>query len=301
MGQIYLAPLESITGHVFRQAYHRHINPNIDKYFSPFISPNQNSCFTSRERRDVLPENNEGIYLVPQILTKDKVRFVDTVKELKAYGYQEVNLNLGCPSPTVTTKKKGSGMLGDLEQLKDFLDYIFDKSQVDISVKTRIGIEDEAEWEPLYELFQQYPMKELIIHARLQQDFYGGCARMEAFNRVKENTNFPLCYNGDIFTQEDYNKVHCDRVMLGRGILRHPALSLELMGKEDTSDFWGFHDALVEGYTKEMSGDYPVIQKMKELWTHMITQFPDTKKELKAIKKAKHRQEYEAAVNALRY
>ena len=300
MAQLYLAPLESITGFVFRNAYHKHINSKIDKYFSPFISPNQNACITNRERKDILPENNEGINLVPQILTKDAHRFVDTAIELQKYGYEEVNLNLGCPSPTVTTKKKGSGMLEDLKALEEFLDIIFDKCPVKVSIKTRLGIEKEEEWEPLYELYKKYPMTELIVHARLQQDFYGGKARSEAFEKISKESPFPLCYNGDIFTKADYDKIDCDRVMVGRGVLRNPALSLELMGLKDTADFWGFHDELVENYCRELSGDYPVIQKMKELWSHMITSFPEAEKELKAIKKAKHRKDYEAAVMRLR-
>lgn len=307
MEKIYLAPLEGITGHVFRSAYHNCINPHIDKYFTPFISPNQNRCMSEREKRDILPENNRGIVLVPQILTKDANRFLETARELKEYGYTEVNLNLGCPSPTVTTKKKGAGMLADLTELKRFLDDVFTNPPVEISIKTRLGIEKEEEWEPLLELYNRYPVKELIVHARLLKDFYGGKPRREAFGLAMTKSVHPLCYNGDIFSQEDYRSVQSEYdgtdVMLGRGILFHPALSVEIMrgdgcnGEPDFGpDFWAFHDQLVEGYRKELSGDAQVIQKMKELWSYMITDFPDSGKIIKKIKKAGNLKEYMAAV-----
>ena len=328
MEKIYLAPLEGITGHVFRSAYHNCINPHIDKYFTPFISPNQNRCMSGREKRDILPENNRGIVLVPQILTKDSNRFLETARELKEYGYTEVNLNLGCPSPTVTTKKKGAGMLADLTELKRFLDDVFTNPPVEISIKTRLGIEKEEEWEPLLELYNRYPVKELIVHARLLKDFYGGKPRREAFGLAMTKSVHPLCYNGDVFTQEDYLQLQKEyrksrghqlqdleisgmekvNVMLGRGILFHPALSVEIMRGEECNgkpdfrpDFWAFHDQLVEGYGKELSGDAQVIQKMKELWGYMITDFPDSGKLIKKIKKAGNLKEYTAAVRQLTF
>lgn len=344
MGKIYIAPLEGITGHVFRQAYHTCINPHIQKYFTPFISPNQNRCMSGREKRDILPENNKGIALIPQILTKDPKRFLDTARELKEYGYTEVNLNLGCPSPTVTTKKKGAGMLADLSELERFLDAIFTNPPVEISIKTRLGIEKEEEWEPLLELYNRYPVKELIVHARLLKDFYKGTPRYGAFQLAMEKSVHPLCYNGDIFTLEEYQRRQKDfalareswqqserletnnagdlTVMLGRGILFHPWLSVEIMeqpaycdvsaraGQDYRSsdlqpdehnpytqpDFRAFHDMLVEGYERELSGDSQVIQKMKELWGYMIADFPNSEKTAKRIKKARNLQEYKAAV-----
>ncbi|MGN0170810.1 MAG: tRNA dihydrouridine synthase [Lachnospiraceae bacterium] len=303
MGKIYIAPLEGITGHVFRQAYHTCINPHIQKYFTPFISPNQNRCMSGREKRDILPENNKGITLIPQILTKDPKRFLDTARELKEYGYTEVNLNLGCPSPTVTTKKKGAGMLADLSELERFLDAIFTNPPVEISIKTRLGIEKEEEWEPLLELYNRYPVKELIVHARLLKDFYKGTPRYGAFQLAMEKSVHPLCYNGDIFTLEEYQRRQTGNltVMLGRGILFHPSLSVEIMEQPAycEPDFRAFHDMLVEGYERELSGDSQVIQKMKELWGYMIADFPNSEKTAKRIKKARNLQEYKAAVAKL--
>lgn len=237
MTKIYMAPLEGVTGYIFRRAYHETINPHMDGYMTPFISPNQNSCMNTREKKDVDPANNEGLNVVPQILTKSAERFVETTEILKKMGYQEVNLNLGCPAPTVTTKKKGAAMLGDLAYLESFLDEIFEKTTLPVSIKTRLGIEDAKEWIPLLELYKKYPVKNLIIHARLLKDFYTNIPNLEAVKWAKENCDIPLCYNGDIFSLKDYERVH-DRlgdevdVMLGRGLLRNPFLTVAIMQKQ---------------------------------------------------------------------
>lgn len=296
--KLYMAPLEGITGHIFRRAYHQHINGEMDKYFTPFLSPNQNQCMSNRERKDILPENNPGMNLVPQILTKDAGRFVDTAKELSEYGYREVNLNLGCPSRTVVTKRKGAGMLADVEVLERFLDEIFSKCPLEISVKTRLGISSESEWEKLFSLFSHYPMKELIVHARLLDDFYSGPVRSHCFYEACTEARFPLVFNGDIFSEEDAEAIACETLMLGRGLLRNPMLSLEIQGRKG-GDLVAFHNQLLADYEKEMSGETPALQKMKELWSHLILAYPDAKKEYKAIRKSKTIAEYELAVSRI--
>ncbi len=300
MEKLYFAPMEGVTGYVYRNAYHKYINNTIDKYYTPFISPNQNTLMTNREKNDVLPENNHGIPVVPQILSKDATLFVETAKELKEMGYQEVNLNLGCPSRTVVTKGKGAGMLQDLDNLKRFLDEIFEKTPMEISIKTRMGMEREEEMEPLLTLYNTYPVKEIILHARLLEDYYSGEPRREAYKRAKEISKHPLCYNGDINTVEDYEKLPESHIMVGRGCLRRPELSLELQGKEEKGDFWSFHQALLEGYIKEMSGETPVLFKMKELWGYMGSSFLNAEKIMKQIKKAKKIKDYQNAVNQLK-
>ena len=166
--KIYLAPLEGITGWIFRSAVHECFG-GFDKYFVPFIKPNQMGHFSAREKKDILPDHNRGMYTVPQILTNRAEDFLRTAKKLEEYGYSEVNLNLGCPSKTVVTKGRGSGFLAYPEQLERFLDEIFDKCGIRISVKTRLGMDDPREFERLLTIYIRYPMEELIIHPRVQR------------------------------------------------------------------------------------------------------------------------------------
>ena len=195
--KIYLAPLEGITGWIFRSAVHECFG-GFDKYFVPFIKPNQMGHFSAREKKDILPDHNRGMYTVPQILTNRAEDFLRTAKKLEEYGYSEVNLNLGCPSKTVVTKGRGSGFLAYPEQLERFLDEIFDKCEIRISVKTRLGMDDPREFERLLEIYNRYPMEELIIHPRVQKEFYKSTPDLGAFAAAADSSRSPVCYNGDI-------------------------------------------------------------------------------------------------------
>lgn len=303
---IYFAPLEGITGYVYRNAYQTYF-PYIDKYFTPFISPNQNRAMSPKEIRDILPENNKGMYLVPQILTNRADYFVKTAKELKdTYGYEEVNLNLGCPSGTVVTKGKGAGFLAKKDELNIFLEEIFDKSDIKISVKTRIGKDSSDEFYKLIKIFNKYPLHELIIHPRIQTDFYKNKPNMKIFTDATVLSVNPLCYNGDVFTLQDYQNIsnkfpQLKAVMLGRGLLMNPNLSGIITSDRiiDKKKLKEFHDKLYTDYRQVLSGDTNVLYKMKELWFHMIHMFSNNEKYMKKIRKAARLCDYEEVIERL--
>ena len=165
--RLYLAPLEGITGWIYRSAVYECFG-GFDKYFVPFIRPNQMGHFSAREKKDILPAHNAGMRTVPQILTNQAGDFLRTAAKLKEYGYEEVNLNLGCPSKTVVTKRRGAGFLAEPERLEAFLDEIFGKCPIRISVKTRLGMEEPGEFTRLLKIYNKYPMEELIIHPRVK-------------------------------------------------------------------------------------------------------------------------------------
>ena len=302
----YLAPLEGITTYIYRRAYHAHYRA-MDKYFTPFLVPHTKKDFNTREKNDILPEHNQGMYLVPQILANDAEGFLNTVEKLKAYGYGEVNLNLGCPSKTVVSKGRGSGFLYYTDELDRFLDEIYTKADIKISVKTRIGKYGADEWGKLLEIYNQYPLEELIVHPRIQQQFYKGKPDLDAFEDAMRECRCPLCYNGDIYTVEDMNKIKerftgLSCVMLGRGILRNPELT-ELIGsgedRVDARKLRAFHDQIYEDYQEVSCGDKNVLFKMKELWCYLEMLFPDQEKLLKKIRKAEKLDRYESVVDEL--
>lgn len=195
----YMAPMEGLTGYVYRNAYHKFFRP-MDRYFTPFIA---NRKMSSGEIRDLLPEHNEGMHVVPQILTNRSADFLAVAKEIAQYGYDTVNLNVGCPSGTVVAKGRGAGLLEDPETLDRFLYEIFAGYDGRISVKTRIGMEDEEEWKDILAVYEKYPLEELIIHPRVRRDFYKGKPRLDAFSYAMEESGHRLCYNGDICSAED--------------------------------------------------------------------------------------------------
>ena len=301
----YLAPMEGITGFIYRNSYEKFFG-GIDKYFAPFVVPNSSKSLKTKELRDVLPENNKGINLVPQILTNDSEGFILTAKKLKDLGYNEINLNLGCPSGTVVGKKRGAGFLAHREELDKFLEEIFKINHMKISIKTRLGMDKPEEFYELIKIYNKYPMEELIIHPRTRQDFYGNKPNLEVFKDAISLSKNTVCYNGDIFTLEDHNKLveefkEVDKIMLGRGILANPALMNEILNNEfmDKKVLKEFHDEIFSKYREVFNEDRNAMFRMKELWGYMIYMFSNNKKYAKKIKKAQKVVDYNQVVTSL--
>ena len=301
----YLAPMEGITGYVYRNFYEKFFH-NIDKYFTPFIVSNRGTSLKGKELRDVLPENNKGMKIVPQILTNDSEGFINTSKKLQQLGYNEVNLNLGCPSGTVVLKNRGSGFLAKREELDIFLDEIFKIDGMKISIKTRIGKDSPDEFYELIKIYNKYPLEELIIHPRIQKDFYRNKPNLQVFKDALSLSTNPVCYNGDIFTAHDINKFmkafpEVNTVMLGRGILANPGLIDEIKNNTniDKKVLKDFHDEILYKYIELFNEDKNAIFRMKELWGYMIYIFSDNKKYAKKIKKSQNLSDYNQAVLSL--
>ena len=301
----YFAPMEGLTGYIYRNAHNAFFN-KIDKYFSPFIVANQSNSFKTRELNDILPENNQGLVLIPQLLTNNAKDFIHTSKKIKQLGYNEINLNLGCPSGTVVSKNKGSGFLSKTEELNVFFEEVFSQATTKISVKTRIGKDQPEEFYNLIEIFNKYPIEELIIHPRTQKDFYKNKPNLKIFKDALILSKNPVCYNGDIFTVKDYKEFSTDfhsveTLMIGRGLLANPGLisDIENNTKLEKKLLKDFHDKIYEDYKKILFGDRNVLFKMKELWFYMMPMFSDNAKYAKKIRKSERLYDYDEAVLSL--
>lgn len=303
--RIDMAPMEGVTNYVYRWAFAQ-VYTGIDRYYTPFISPNQNYSFTGKEWNEVNPANNEGMTVVPQLLTNKADHFLWACGELKKLGYPEVNLNLGCPSGTVVAKKKGSGFLTMPRELDQFLEEVFARAEVKVSVKTRLGKLNPEEFEEILSIYNKYPISELIIHPRVQKEFYKGHAHREWFDYAAAHTSLPLCYNGDLFTPAEVRQVEADYprltgVMLGRGLVANPALAREAGGGQlrDLDQLKEFHDLMYRRFCQVLSGERPVLCRMKELWVYMMAPFTNGEKYLKRLRKAERLKDYEAVVEEL--
>ena len=304
--KLYLAPMEGITTYIYRNAYARYFG-GIDKYFTPFIASKK---MNRRELNEILPEHNAGIVVVPQILTNRADEFLQITEKIAEYGYETVNLNLGCPSGTVTSRKRGAGFLSVPDALDSFLYEIYDKSPLKISIKTRIGMESLDEWEHILSIYQKYPIEELIIHPRLQKELYKFTPHKEAYlTAAKMLPEIPLCYNGDITSERSLQALlavspQTSCVMMGRGILRNPSLTAQLKKSDSqtrcTKDtLKAFHNEIFDNYAAQMAGETPTLFKMKDLWTYLSESFQESDKYLKKIRKASGYAEYKLAVNTL--
>lgn len=301
----YLAPLEGVTNYIYRNAYHTHFE-KLDKYYTPFISTNQHNSFSTKDLKEILPENNKGLYTVPQILSNKSEDFIRAANSISKYGYTEINLNLGCPSNTVVAKNKGSGFLYHTEALDRFLDEIYSQATMKISIKTRLGKYSADEFYELVKIYSQYPLEELIIHPRIQKDMYRNVPNLEVFSQTLASIKCPVCYNGDIFTTDDYQSITdkfptVDLMMLGRGIIGNPALIGQIKNESmpDIATFRSFHDTLYQNYKEVMHGEKNILYKMKSLWFYMIHIFSDNKKVIKSIKKCERLSDYDLIIEKL--
>ena len=282
--------------------------PGCDRYYTPFIAVNSTHSFKTREKKELYPGNNAGIFVVPQLLTNDADAFLWAADAIRSSGYKEMNFNLGCPSPTVVTHGKGAGFLMDPEKLDRFFETVFSKMAPDIllSVKTRLGMEDEEEAEALLTVYNRYPIDRLIVHPRLRKDYYKGRVRLDAFGDLLTSSRHPVIYNGDIFTTKDAEAVRkafpgIRGVMCGRGLLMNPSLARELKGGEPftKSELKGYHDLLIDFWLADIPEFSGVIGKMKEIWHYLGPAFRESEKRLKKIRKSRRKEEYLAAVEEL--
>lgn len=305
--ELYFAPMEGVTGPQFRRAHHKYFS-GVDQYYLPFISPTQDHIFTPRELRNVGPQANEGIPVVPQLLTKNGEDFIWAAKELGKMGYREVNLNLGCPSGTVVAKGKGAGMLADPNTLNEFLETIFsaDLGGMAISVKTRLGLESPEEFPALAEVFARYPISLLILHPRVREDYYKVAVRKEEFEKALPQIHCPLCYNGALVHAEDCAWTAqafpmLQGLMMGQGLIADPALARKVRGGQPAGreELRAFHDELYQGYLRDFSSEKNTVFHMKELWSYFFRLFEGGEKLFKQIKKAQNGRSYESAVDQI--
>ena len=314
--KFYLAPMEEVTGYVFRKVY-AELFGCVDRYFTPFLTPAAKRALRKKEEREVDPANNPGVDLVPQLLANDSRLFLQGAMALYRLGYPEVNLNLGCPSKTVVPKRRGSGFLADPQELDDFFREVFEGRDVPaegedpgvkprISVKTRLGLSSPEEFGPILEIYNRYPLSEVILHPRVQSDFYDNRPDLEAFEFALTASRHPLCYNGDIRTREDFEKLTerfpaLGAVMIGRGLVANPGLVREIRtGQKVTlEELAEYERRLYEGYVEAFGGPHNALFKMKEVWYYLGDSFADADRERKRIRKAQTGEKYREAVDDL--
>lgn len=299
--RFYFAPLEGLTDRIYRRLHHKYF-PGITQYYTPFFSPTIHHSLTPRETKELPPADSLGFSVVPQLLTKVPDDFLWMAAQCRDLGYREVNLNLGCPSGTVTAKGKGSGMLKDPDDLCRFLDAIFTAAPTDISVKSRLGFSSPEEFPLLLEIFNRYPIKELILHPRVRSAFYSGSVDMDAFDHCVRHSRAPVCYNGNLCSKEQikalsqkFPQVHS--VMLGRGLIGDPGMLCP--GGTDRTVLEQFYGALLEEYLTAFGGTRNAMFRLKEHWRYLICKFENSEKLWNRLRKTTDLGEYQSITNEI--
>ena len=304
----YAAPMEGLTDRVWRQAHQNWFGADgaPERYYAPFLSPPENRVLIKKKMAELDPAANPGVPVIPQLLAKDGELAAWMILELRKLGYQEVNLNFGCPSGTVTAKGKGSGMLRDPEKLDAFLDAVFTQAGGPVSVKTRLGVVSAEEFGAILDIYNKYPICELTIHPRVMKQLYRGQADRKAFAEYLAACKAPVCYNGDVTTQEDLRALEqqfpqLSGIMVGRGLIADPALLRRARGGAAAAkeELRGYHDELYRGYTEAFGAASCAVSRMKAHWFYLIHQFEGAEKLEKPLRKAREGWEYETVVNQL--
>lgn len=270
--QFYFAPMEGLTDSVYRRLHHKYF-PGIHRYYMPFLSPTVHRCLTPREIRELPPADAEDFYAVPQLMTRCAEDFVWAARQCADLGYREVNLNAGCPSGTVVSKGKGSGMLGAPDALAHFLDEVCSRSPLPVSVKTRLGISNSNEFPALLEIYNQYPLCELIIHPRVRKQFYDGNVDKQMFSYAVENSRIPLCYNGNLASLKDIAVIEAEypsvsAVMLGRGLIGDPGMLSPVGTSSET--LAAFMEELLDTYIEVFGSGRNAMFRLKENWSFLL-------------------------------
>lgn len=314
--KILFAPLEGITGRVFRGVFHKHFS-GVYEYYTPFLTPKAKVGIDKKDRKEILPENNKEMKLIPQILSSDAEAFLLVCDKLKELGYDDVNLNLGCPSGTVVNKGRGAGALKDLESLEEFLSVLFDAGSrmgLKISIKSRIGYYRPEEFAEILEVFKKFPFYKLIIHPRTRMEFYKGEVHKEAFQEAMNmfaDRKEKLVFNGDILSVRDMEELKGEfpklsSFMIGRGFLRNPFLLEDILNGEVRENkeerkfrLRAYLEELYEAHKEEAGNERVGVLKMKEIWSYLGLSFEDENGCLKEIRKAKDGASYKSAVNVV--
>tara|TARA_R110000765_G_scaffold124118_3_gene221221 strand:- start:1424 stop:2368 length:945 start_codon:yes stop_codon:yes gene_type:complete len=303
------SPLQGFTDFRFRNAFHKYFG-GIDTYYAPYIRLNGKMVIKNSYQKDLQPENNTTLEVIPQVMTGDADEFLFVVKYIQSLGYKELNWNLGCPYPMVTKQGMGSGLICNPEKIEHILKRAHEETDVVVSMKMRMGYENAEEILDVFPILDSYPLKNIAIHARIGKQLYKGGVDLDAFQRCVESTKHKLYYNGDITTVAKFTEMKerfptIDHFMMGRGLIADPFLPS--MIKNNTSEYpkdrWKifseFHDTIYRQYDEALSGPTPIKMKMQGFWEYFSQATSNPQKAFKKIKKANNPKAYQQAVREI--
>ena len=303
------SPLQGFTDFRFRNAFHKHFG-GIDTFYSPYIKLNGKLVVKGSYERDILPENNTTLEVIPQLITNDAEEFLFVARYVQQFGYKELNWNLGCPYPMVAKCGMGSGLIKNTDQIEHILKRVHNETNIIVSMKMRMGYENPTEILDVFPILEQYPIKNIAIHARIGKQLYKGGVDLDSFQKCLDTSKQKIYYNGDITSVTKFNELQerfpsIEHWMIGRGLIADPFLPS--MIKNNTTEypknkleiFEAFHDEIYQEYDAYLSGPTPIRMKMLGFWEYFSESFSNPQKTFKKIKKAGNSKNYEIAVKEI--
>jgi len=285
-----LAPMQALTDVFFMNTYHRMFG-GFDEMMAPYIMASSNSPIKSGTLQKNFGTIDSGIKLIPQLLSNDAPAFLHYDQVFCDLGFDKMNWNLGCPYPFVTKKLRGSGLLSYPDKIDNILEQIMPKLNLRLSIKVRSGYSDEHELYKLTEVFNRYPVDELIIHPRTASQLYEGEANRVLFGEIYREFKMPVVYNGDIVSSHEVVQMQKDYpgikgFMIGRGAFINPFITMQINGVELTHDkklkkYREFYFELHHHYKQKKQS---FLGHMKELWSFFSQSFQNGSSYLFALR-----------------
>ncbi len=303
-----LAPMQGLTELMFRKVYNTCFPGALDLAISPFLSlTHGNLADAWKKIDDVLPEaNQDSIPVIPQILGKEPVEFVELANRLHEIGYTEVNWNIGCPMRRVTAKHRGSGILPYPDEVRSILDYIMPRLRPALSVKMRLGLHSPDEIFNLIPILNDYPLLNITIHPRTGKQQYSGQVDLDNFEQTLPLLKHQVIYNGDLCTVADYRRLRqrfpkIQHYMIGRGILYDPLLPLKIKNNHpaDLKATLLFVTALSDAINQLPIREESRMRKTKEYWCLVRRSLPITEQQATAVLRAQTPSETNTKLRAI--
>lgn len=304
--QIHFAPLQGYTDFEYRNVHSKHCG-GIDTYYTPFIRWEKGNI-RDKDIKDIMPENNCNLHLIPQILCSGTDEFNHLADIIQEHGYKEIDLNMGCPAPMQTKKSCGSGLLPHPELMKNLFDEMRKRSEVRFSAKMRLGLKQDNEWSALTDIINEAPLQHLCIHPRIGVQMYKGEVNHGVFHEMTEKIHLPVIYNGDLITMNDIAKIEANYpklhgVMIGRGLLARPTLAQEYTNKKEMPEnerraiILKMHEDILAYCTKKYKVDSQILLHIHAFWEYQESELG--RKIWKKIMKAGSMKNYLKAVKQI--
>lgn len=273
--QIHFAPIQGQTDYVYRNAHHTLIG-GVDCYYTPFVRW-EHGGIRKKDLRDINPQNNKDITLVPQIIAKDRDEMCQLCDIIQELGWKKIDINMGCPFPLQTHAGRGAGLLANTDKIEYICREIENRKEVSFSIKMRIGMTSTDEGVRIIPLLNETPIKQLTIHPRLGIDQYKSKIDYSTFVQFYHQIQIPLIYNGDIKSSNDIQSIehsypNLRGVMIGRALLAQPMLAKaykeqrEFDEKEQLSSILKIHDTIYGFAITQLQGDAQILSKLQEFW-----------------------------------
>lgn len=307
--KLYLAPIQGFTNSTFREIIVRN-NGNVDKVFSPFVDAKRYRKEGEKVMKDIVRSIGKQQRLIPQVLGSTPSEIVAVLDRFKELGFEEANINMGCPFPPVANKQMGSGLIPFPEKIDEILAAALHVG-IRISVKIRLGWINNDEIEAVIPILNKYDLEEVIIHPRNGKQQYKGEVDLESFGKIAPTLKAKVCYSGDITSLEGFESLKnkfffVDSWMIGRAAISNPLIFKSIeentsrSRKEIAAAIKQTHNELYAEFSETLSGQSHLMHKIKPYWDYFETIFqPELRQMVKKAVKAGTASNYQAAVNDL--